>query len=160
MSAGMKARLGGCQHRARGFLFSAVALLLHLFSRSPENDFLLHCHCSCETDLNQLADKALPATASMGAPEEEDVLSLDASSMSGLADDGDDDQTAQEASSSGRFDFTADDADVLVRIVKLAQKHGMAVRHGTWKEYLLVSVHMGHWGHTVMAKSSSGLNTY
>ena len=66
------------------------------------------------------------------------MLSLDASSMSGLADDEDDAQAAQEASSSGRWDFGADDADVLVRIVKLAQKHGMAERRGTWKEYLLV----------------------
>ncbi len=86
----------------------------------------------------------------MGAPEEEedDALSLDASSMSGLADDEDDVQAAQEASSSGRFDFSADDADVLVRIVKLAQKHGMAARHGTWKEYLLVSLRVGGIGAT------------
>ena len=71
------------------------------------------------------------------------MLSLDASSMSGLVDDEDNYQAAQEASS-GRFDFSADDADVLLRIVKLAQKHGMAARQGTWKEYLLVSVRVGH----------------
>ena len=67
------------------------------------------------------------------------MLSLDASSMSGLVD-GQDDEAAQETSSSGRFGFSADDADVLVRVVKLAQKHGMAARLGTWKDYLLVSV--------------------
>ena len=66
-------------------------------------------------------------------------------------------QTAQEASSSGRFNFSADDADVLVRIVKLAQKHVMAARHGTWKEYLLVRVRMGYRGDTVMSTNSQSL---
>jgi hypothetical protein len=70
--------------------------------------------------------------------EEEDALSLDASSMSGLEDNDEDDaQAPQQPSSSGRWHFSADDADVLVRIVKLAQKHSMAGRRGSWKEYLL-----------------------
>ena len=73
--------------------------------------------------------------------EEEDALSLDASSMSGLEDDYEDEApAAQQASSSGRWHFNADDADVLVRIVKLAQKHGMAGRRGSWKEYLLARI--------------------
>ena len=69
---------------------------------------------------------------------DEDALSLDASSMSGLEDDEEDGQVTQQASSSGRWQFSADDADVLVRIVKLAQKHGMAAQRGSWREYLLV----------------------
>ena len=71
----------------------------------------------------------------MGLPDD-DALSLSASSMSGLEED-DDDEVSGQRSSRSRWDFSAADAALLVKIVKIAQKRHIKGKHGVWKEYLV-----------------------
>lgn len=79
-------------------------------------------------------------TAVAAAPAvEDDVLSLDASSMS--EEDTDDvEQADADAtnSSSTEWHFTPADAKLLVRLVKMCQKMGYGGLRGTWKDYLKV----------------------
>lgn len=63
-----------------------------------------------------------------------DALSLEASSLSSVEED--DQEWGAEASSASPFGFKPDDHELLVRLVKLAQKRGYTTKFGTWKEYL------------------------
>jgi hypothetical protein len=69
---------------------------------------------------------------------EDDVLSLEASSMS--EEESDDTQQGNAVTSSGsaEWHFTPSDANLLVRLVKMCQKMGYGGLRGTWKDYLKV----------------------
>lgn len=63
-----------------------------------------------------------------------DVLSLEASSLSSVEDDCQD--YGAEVSSVSPLTFTPADHELLVRLVKLAQKRGYTTKYGPWKEYI------------------------
>lgn len=69
----------------------------------------------------------------------DDVLSLDASSMSEEdTTDGEQAQTEVTSTSGTEWHFTPSDTHLLVRLVKTSQKMGYAGIRGTWKDYLKV----------------------
>jgi hypothetical protein len=81
---------------------------------------------------------AMTAVAASSAAED-DVLSLDASSVS--EEDEDEVEQADVAftsSSAAEWHFTPADANLLVRLVKMCQKMGYGGVRGTWKDYLKV----------------------
>lgn len=63
-----------------------------------------------------------------------DALSLEASSLSSVEDDGQ--EYGAEISSASLFAFTPADHELLVRLVKLAQKRAYTTKLGPWKDYL------------------------
>lgn len=63
-----------------------------------------------------------------------DALSLEASSLSSVEEDEQD--WGKEVSSASPFGFTPDDHELLVRLVKLAQKRTYTTKFGPWKDYL------------------------
>ena len=78
------------------------------------------------------------------AQPDDDELSLSASSMSGVDEDGEvpDEASSQQAAPCSRWDLSAADAAILVKVVKLAQKQHYCGRHGVWKDFLLVRCHL------------------
>lgn len=62
-----------------------------------------------------------------------DALSLEASSQSSLEGD---EGGSEEVSSTSVFAFSPADQELLVRLVKLAQKRAYTTKHGIWPDYL------------------------
>jgi hypothetical protein len=62
-----------------------------------------------------------------------DALSLEASSQSSLEGD---EGGNEEVSSTSVFAFSPADQELLVRLVKLAQKRAYTTKHGIWPDYL------------------------
>jgi hypothetical protein len=69
---------------------------------------------------------------------EDDVLSLEASSMSEEESDDTEHGNAVTSSGGAEWHFTPADASLLVRLVKMCQKMGYGGLRGTWKDYLKV----------------------
>ena len=80
----------------------------------------------------------MTAVAAAAAGLEDDVLSLEASSMSEEESDDTEQGNAVTSSGSVEWHFTPADAPLLVRLVKMCQKVGYGGLRGTWKDYLKV----------------------
>ena len=80
----------------------------------------------------------MTAAAAAAAEVEDDVLSLEASSMSEEESDDADQANAVTSSGGAEWHFTPADAPLLVRLVKMCQKVGYGGLRGTWKDYLKV----------------------
>lgn len=81
------------------------------------------------------------------AGDDEDLVSLDVSSMSYVSDDEVGEQQGEVSSGAAApaagvpaFSFTPGDHDLLVRLVKLAQKMKYTTSGGPWAEWILLHV--------------------